>query len=53
MYADTWLGFSEAEMHRMLEAAGFEQIEVQVVACEEQPPHFQTMFGTGIVGAAQ
>jgi ArsR family transcriptional regulator len=48
MYADTWLGFTEAEMHRMLEGAGFEQIEVQVVAREEQPPHFQTMFATGI-----
>ena len=48
MYADTWLGFSEAELHRMLEAAGFRQVEVQVVAREEQPPHFQTLFGAGI-----
>jgi ArsR family transcriptional regulator len=51
LYADTWLGFSEAEMHRMLEAAGFVGIEVQVVAREAEPPHFQTMFGTGIVPA--
>jgi ubiquinone/menaquinone biosynthesis C-methylase UbiE len=49
LYADTWLGFSEAELHRMLEAAGFASIEVQVVAREEQPPHFQTLFGTGVV----
>ena len=51
LYADTWLGFSEAELHRMLEAAGFAGIEVQVVAREDEPPHFQTMFGTGIVPA--
>ena len=50
MYADMWIGFSEAELHRLLEGAGFEEIEVHVVAREEQPPHFQTMFGTGIVG---
>ncbi len=49
MYADMWLGFTEAGMHRMLEAAGFESIDIQVVAREEQPPHFQTMFGTGVV----
>ena len=47
MYADAWLGFTEADMHRMLEAAGFKDIEVQVVAREEQPPHFQTLFGSG------
>jgi ArsR family transcriptional regulator len=48
MYADMWLGFTEADLHRMLEAAGFEDIEVQVVAREEQPPHFQTIFATGL-----
>jgi SAM-dependent methyltransferase len=47
LYADMWLGFTEADLHRMLEAAGFEEIEVQVVAREEQPPHFQTVFATG------
>ena len=46
LYADTWLGFSEAELHQMLEEAGFEDIRVQVVAREEEPPHFQTLFGT-------
>jgi ubiquinone/menaquinone biosynthesis C-methylase UbiE len=48
MYADMWLGFTEAELHRLLEGAGFREIEVQVVAREEQPPHFQTLFATGI-----
>jgi ArsR family transcriptional regulator len=47
MYADMWLGFTEADLHRMLGAAGFSDIEVQVVAREEQPPHFQTLFATG------
>ena len=47
MYADMWLGFTEAELHRMLETAGFEEIEVQVVAREDQPPHFQTLFASG------
>jgi ArsR family transcriptional regulator len=47
MYADMWLGFSEAELHRMLEGAGFKEIEVQVVAREEEAPHFQTLFATG------
>jgi ArsR family transcriptional regulator len=51
LYADTWLGFSEAELHRLLEAAGFVGIELQVVAREDEPPHFQTMFGTGVVPA--
>jgi ArsR family transcriptional regulator len=49
LYADMWLGFTEAELHRLLEAAGFSAVEVQVVAREEQPPHFQTLFGTGVV----
>ena len=47
LYADMWMGFSEAELHRMLEEAGFEDIRVQVVDREDEPPHFQTLFGTG------
>jgi ArsR family transcriptional regulator len=47
LYADTWLGFSESEMLQMLKGAGFDNVEVQVVAREEQSPHFQTLFGTG------
>ncbi|HEX4083744.1 MAG TPA: metalloregulator ArsR/SmtB family transcription factor [Chthoniobacteraceae bacterium] len=47
LYADTWLGFTEADMHRLLEGAGFADIEVQVVAREEQAPHFQTLFAAG------
>lgn len=52
MYADMWLGFTEADLHRMLEAAGFVEIEVDVVSREEQPPHFQTLFASGIASPA-
>jgi ArsR family transcriptional regulator len=47
LYADAWLGFTEADMHRLLEGAGFGEIDVQVVAREEDAPHFQTLFATG------
>ena len=47
MYADRWLGFSEADLHAWLEAAGFQNIEVMTVAREPQAPHFQTVLATG------
>jgi ArsR family transcriptional regulator len=48
LYADHWLGFSELELHELLENAGFKDIEVTVVAREKQSPHFQTVFASGI-----
>jgi ubiquinone/menaquinone biosynthesis C-methylase UbiE/DNA-binding HxlR family transcriptional regulator len=48
LYADHWLGFSELELHELLENAGFKEIEVTVVAREKQSPHFQTVFAGGI-----
>src|ERR1700731_3864446 len=48
LYADHWLGFSEIELHELLENAGFKEIDVRVVAREKQSPHFQTLFATGI-----
>jgi ubiquinone/menaquinone biosynthesis C-methylase UbiE/predicted transcriptional regulator len=48
LYADTWLGFSEVELHQMLKAAGFQNIEVDVVARESQSPHLQTVFATAV-----
>lgn len=48
MYADLWLGFSEVELHEMLKSAGFAQIEVTVVARDEEAPHLQTVFATGV-----
>lgn len=48
LYADHWLGFSEVQLHELLEEAGFKNIDVRVVAREKQSPHFQTVFATGI-----
>jgi ubiquinone/menaquinone biosynthesis C-methylase UbiE/DNA-binding transcriptional ArsR family regulator len=47
LYGDRWLGFEESELHRWLEQAGFKRIEVNIVAREEQPPHFQTVLASG------
>lgn len=44
LYGDRWLGFQESELHQWLEAAGFIKIEIQIVAREEQPPHFETVL---------
>jgi ArsR family transcriptional regulator len=48
LYADEWLGFTEAEMRRFLREAGFREIETAVVHREEQAPHFETLFATGL-----
>ena len=48
LYADTWLGFTESELHSFLEDAGFTDIEVTVVARDEQNPQFQTVLATGV-----
>jgi len=48
LYADHWLGFSELQLHELLEKAGFGEIEVTIVAREKQPPHFHTVFASGI-----
>ena len=47
LYADHWLGFSEIELHELLENAGFKDIDVRVIAREKHSPHFQTVFATG------
>jgi ArsR family transcriptional regulator len=44
LYGDRWLGFPESDLHRWLEQAGFKKIEINVVAREEQPPHFETVL---------
>lgn len=48
LYADTWLGFTEADLDRMLRQAGFKETRVSVVAKESEPPHFQTLLATGL-----
>jgi ArsR family transcriptional regulator len=44
LYADVWLGFSESELHEMLESAGFHGVETHVVHREVKSPHFQTVL---------
>jgi ArsR family transcriptional regulator len=48
MYADTWLGFTEAQLSGFLEEAGFKDIEVAIVARDEQNPQFQTILATAV-----
>jgi len=47
LYGDLWPGFAESELHRWLEDAGFLRIEIDIVASEESPPHFQTILAGG------
>lgn len=44
LYADEWLGFSEAELETSLAKAGFGNIETSVVHKESEAPHFQTLL---------
>jgi ubiquinone/menaquinone biosynthesis C-methylase UbiE/DNA-binding HxlR family transcriptional regulator len=44
IYADEWLGFSEAELEYMLEHAGFTSPRTSVVYKEDKAPHFQTLL---------
>lgn len=52
IYADEWLGFSEAELEAMLAKAGFTQIETSIVDRESEPPQFQTVLAVGSKQAA-
>ena len=47
LYADEWLGFSEAELEAMLEKAGFADIHASIVDKEPERPQFQTLLGVG------
>jgi len=47
LYGDRWLGFPESDLHRWLEEGGFKKIEVNIVAREDQPPHFETILASG------
>jgi ArsR family transcriptional regulator len=52
MYADQWLGFSEAEMDALLEAAGFADVKISIVHKEPATPQFQTLLAVGEKPAA-
>ncbi len=47
LYADEWLGFTEAELEAMLENAGFVNVEAAIVDKEPDAPQFQTLLVTG------
>ena len=47
MYADLWLGFTEMEIERFLKGGGFKNAETAIVYREPEPPHFETILGTG------
>ena len=44
IYADEWLGFTEAELESMLESAEFTKPHSSVVYKEDKAPHFQTLL---------
>lgn len=48
LYADVWLGFKEATLHSFLRKAGFQKIEINVVAKESAEPFFETLLASGI-----
>lgn len=48
LYADRWLGFSEADLHTWMKDAGFRDIELSVCDREKEPPNFQTILATGL-----
>ena len=52
LYADEWLGFSEAELEAMLEKAGFAEVRASVVDREPETPQFQTLLAVGTKPAA-
>jgi SAM-dependent methyltransferase/DNA-binding transcriptional ArsR family regulator len=47
LYADEWLGFSEAELEAMLEKAGFTEVSASIVDKEPETPQFQTLLAVG------
>ena len=44
LYGDRWLGFAESDLHHWLEEAGLKKIEINVVAREDEEPHFETIL---------
>jgi ubiquinone/menaquinone biosynthesis C-methylase UbiE len=48
LYGDHWLGFSEADLREWLATAGLREIEVQLLAPEDEPPHLQPTLASGV-----
>ncbi|MGO9438639.1 MAG: ArsR/SmtB family transcription factor [Terracidiphilus sp.] len=47
LYADEWLGFTEAEIEAMLTSAGFTDVRASVVDKDPDAPQFQTLLAVG------
>lgn len=47
LYADIWLGFKESALHTYLKRAGFQQVDVTIVAKESTEPFFETLLAGG------
>jgi ubiquinone/menaquinone biosynthesis C-methylase UbiE/biotin operon repressor len=47
LYADEWLGFTEAEIEAMLAGAGFTHARASVVDKDPDAPQFQTLLAVG------
>jgi ArsR family transcriptional regulator len=52
LHGDRWLGFAEADLHAWMETAGFRNVEVSVVAREDEPPNFETILAEGAKAAS-
>jgi ubiquinone/menaquinone biosynthesis C-methylase UbiE/biotin operon repressor len=50
LYADLWLGFSEAELEALLKKDGFLNVQTSLVHKESEPPYFQTLLAVGDKG---
>jgi ArsR family transcriptional regulator len=50
LYGDHWLGFGEADLREWMLAAGLREVEVQLLAPEGEPPHFQPALASGVAG---
>jgi ubiquinone/menaquinone biosynthesis C-methylase UbiE/DNA-binding HxlR family transcriptional regulator len=48
LYNDQWLGFSQNQIYRWLKDAGFDQVEVSIVAKAAEEPHFQTILASAV-----
>ncbi len=47
LYADIWLGFKESALHAFLKRAGFQHVDITIVARESNEPYFETLLAAG------
>ncbi len=47
------LGFTESDLEKLVQRAGFEQVQVSRIARDPSPPHFMTLLATGTASQDQ